>query len=121
MKEITAKEFEKEVLQGGKVALDFYSTECPPCEALAPKFDNMNEIYGKDITLLKIFRQGNKELATQLDVNSSPTVLFFDNGKQVGEKLSGGIKKSDLARNLDALLPKDKVAVIKSKIKKNNQ
>jgi thiol-disulfide isomerase/thioredoxin len=38
MKEITSSEFENEVLAGGKVVLDFYSTECPPCEAVAPKF-----------------------------------------------------------------------------------
>lgn len=119
MKQINQSEFEKEVLQGGKVALDFYSTECPPCEALAPKFDNMHELYGDEITFLKIFRQDNRELAEQLDVNSSPTVLFFDNGKQVGEKLRGGIKKSDLVNNLDALLPQAKVDQIKSKIKKH--
>ena len=38
MKEITSSDFETEVLAGGKVVLDFYSTECPPCEAVAPKF-----------------------------------------------------------------------------------
>ena len=38
MKEINATDFQQEVLNGGKVILDFYSTECPPCEALAPKF-----------------------------------------------------------------------------------
>lgn len=118
MKEINAEDFEKEVLNGGKVALDFYSTECPPCEALAPKFHNMSELYGDEIKFIKIFRQNNRELAQKLDVNSSPTVLFFDNGKQVGEKLNGGIKKSDLVRNLDALLPKSKLDSIKSKISK---
>ena len=41
MKEINSSEFEKEVLQSGKVILDFYSTECPPCEALASKFENL--------------------------------------------------------------------------------
>jgi len=41
MKEITASEFDNEVLKGGKVVVDFYSTECPPCEALASKFQNL--------------------------------------------------------------------------------
>ena len=41
MTEITSIEFEKEVLQSGKVVLDFYSSECPPCEALAPKFESL--------------------------------------------------------------------------------
>ena len=41
MKEINSSEFEVEVLQSGKVVLDFYSTECPPCEALASKFEDL--------------------------------------------------------------------------------
>ena len=56
MKEITTADFESEVLQADKVVLDFYSTECPPCEALAPKFESLAAIYGKDIKFLKIFQ-----------------------------------------------------------------
>ena len=98
MLEIKQADFEKEVLNGGKVALDFYSTECPPCEALAPKFEGLSELYGEEIKFIKIFRQENRELAESLDIKGSPTVIFFDNGKQVGEKLAGGIKRSDLIR-----------------------
>jgi thioredoxin reductase (NADPH) len=118
MKEIQALEFDKVVLQGGKVVVDFFSTECPPCEALAPKFENMAELYGEDITFVKIFRQGNRELADTLDVKSSPTVLFYDNGKQVAPMIYGGIKKSDLVTILDSMLPTEKVEIIKSKITK---
>ena len=84
MKEITSSEFETEVLAGGKVVLDFYSTECPPCEALAPKFDGLANLYGSDIKFVKMFRQQNKPLAEKLGVKSSPTLLFFEDGKQVG-------------------------------------
>jgi thioredoxin reductase (NADPH) len=117
MKEITAAEFESEVLAGGKVVLDFYSTECPPCEAVAPKFEGLAAIYGKDVKFLKIFRQQNKPLAEQLGVRSSPTLLFFDQGKQVGNSLSGGIKRSDIIRELDTLLPAERVNAIKTEIK----
>ena len=55
MKEIVSSEFEQEVLKGGKVVLDFYSSECPPCEALAPKFESLAKLYGNDIKFLKIF------------------------------------------------------------------
>jgi len=117
MKEISAAEYEKEVLQGGKVALDFYSTECPPCEALAPKFESLAELYGEDIKFIKIFRQENRELAEKLGVTGSPTVLFFKDGKEVGTRLAGGIKRSDLIDNLDLMLPGEKVNAIKSQIK----
>lgn len=117
MKEIAANDFKKEVLNGGKVAVDFYSTECPPCEALAPKFENLAKLYGQDIKFVKIFRQESRELAESLDVNGSPTVIFYDNGKLVGDKLTGGIKRSELISNLNTMIPKERVAEIKSKIK----
>lgn len=114
MKEINAVDFEKEVLNGGKVVVDFYSTECPPCEALAPKFDAMAEFYGQKIKFLKIYRQGNRELATELGVSSSPTLLFFENGKQVIDSISGGIKKSEIIERLDTMLTTEEVAAIKA-------
>ncbi len=117
MKEIVTSEFEKEVSQGGKVILDFYSSECPPCEALAPKFEGLSKLYGKDIKFLKIFRQQNRELADKLGVKSSPTLLFFDDGKEVAERLSGGIKRSDIITHLDDMIPAEKVKAIKSQIK----
>jgi thioredoxin reductase (NADPH) len=117
MKEITQQDYEQEVLKAGKVAVDFYSTECPPCEALAPKFDNLATIYGNDIKFVKIFRQGNKELAQKLEINGSPTVIFYDNGKLVGEKLTGGIKRSELISNLNTLISTKKVKEITDAIK----
>lgn len=117
MKEINASEFEKEVLNGGKVVLDFYSTECPPCEALAPKFDAIAELYGDKIKFLKIFRQGNRELATELGVSSSPTLLFFDNGRQILDTISGGIKKAEISERLDKMVTPEVAQEIKSRIK----
>lgn len=118
MKEINTQDFEKEVLQEKLVVLDFYSTECPPCEALAPKFDALSELYGKEIKFLKIFRQNNRELAQELGVYSSPTVLFFKNGEMVGDKLSGGIKRADIEKNIENLIPNDTFKAIKSSVKK---
>ena len=117
MKEITQKEFKTEVLKGGKVAVDFYSTECPPCEALAPKFENLSNLYDGEVSFVKIFRQESRELADELSVKGSPTVLFFDKGELVGDKLTGGIKRSELISNLNTMISDDKVKEISSKIK----
>ena len=114
MKEINASDFEQEVLNSGKVVVDFYSTECPPCEAVAPKFEAMAELYGEKIKFVKIFRQGNRELASELGVSSSPTLLFFDNGKQVTDTISGGIKKSEIHERLDKMLSIEEVTAIKA-------
>lgn len=117
MKEINSSEFEKEVLKAGKVVLDFYSTECPPCEALASKFEDLSKLYGDDIKFLKIYRQQNRELAEKLGVKSSPTLLFFNNGVEAAGRLTGGIKRSEIIRNLDSMLTADRVNEIRSQIK----
>jgi len=105
MKEINSADFEQEVLLSENAVVDFYSTECPPCEALAPKFEALAAIYGDQVKFVKIFRQQNRELADKLGVKSSPTLLFYHHGKQVGEMLTGGIKKSDIIANLNLLIP----------------
>jgi thioredoxin reductase (NADPH) len=117
MKEITQADFESEVINGGKVVLDFYSTECPPCDALAPKFEGLSKLYGKDIKFVKMFRQQNRELAEKLGVKSSPSLLFFDKGERVGNMLTGGIKRSDIIHQLDSLIPDERVKEIKTLLK----
>lgn len=111
--DIDEASFEREVLgHRGPVAVDFYSTECAPCEALAPKYDAMGEAYGDDVKFVKVFRQGNRALSDSLAVRSSPTVLFFSAGKEVGARLGGGIKRSELVAQLDTLIPAERVSAI---------
>lgn len=116
MKELQQDAFREELQKHPLLVLDFYSTQCPPCEALAPKFDALAKLYGQDVQFVKMFRQGNRELAEELGVRSSPTLLFFKDGQQVGEVLRGGIRRSDIMRNLDALLPEERVREIHSAI-----
>jgi thiol-disulfide isomerase/thioredoxin len=106
VKEIDAKQFEQEVLAAGEpVVLDFYSTECPPCEALAPKFEAVAEQFAGRARFLKVFRQGNRELAASLGVSSSPTLVFFRRGAEVGDRLGGDdIKRTAIKARVEALL-----------------
>ncbi|MDD2303225.1 MAG: FAD-dependent oxidoreductase [Prolixibacteraceae bacterium] len=112
MKEIIASDFEKEVLAGGNVLVDFYSTECPPCEAVAPKLHSLEKLFGKEIKFVKIFRQGNRDLADQLAVKSSPTLLFYQDGEEVSARLTGGVKRSEIVRELKHVLGKERVSEI---------
>ena len=116
IQEIRAEQYGKEVLGGGKVVLDFYSTECPPCEALASKYEGLSRIYGQDIRFLKIFRQESRSLAESLGVASSPTLLFYDGGKQMEDRLSGGIHRAEIAQQLEQMLPPGRVEELRRKI-----
>ncbi|MDR3610526.1 MAG: FAD-dependent oxidoreductase [Ignavibacteriaceae bacterium] len=116
IKYISANEFSGEVLSAGNVVVDFYSTECPPCEALASKFESLSRVYGDDIKFIKIHRQENRDLAVSLGVSSSPTLLFYKNGQLIGNRLSGGIKRSDIVANLELLLSPEKAVYLKAGI-----
>jgi len=106
VKEIGAAEFEQEVLAAAEpVVLDFFSTECPPCEALAPKFDAVAEQFAGKARFLKVFRQGNRELATRLGVTGSPTLLFFKAGREVAARMTGeDIKRTALKAAVEGML-----------------
>ncbi|MBN1523232.1 MAG: FAD-dependent oxidoreductase [Spirochaetales bacterium] len=114
IKEITEKEFQAEVLEKENVVVDFYSTECPPCEALARKYENTAELFGKDVNFIKIFRQGNRALAEKLEVNSSPTVLFYKNGVLQKDRFTGAIKQSQLEQGLVNLVGTERGAQLLS-------
>ena len=112
IEEVDAGSFPEVIASKKAVVVDFYSSECPPCEALAPKYEALSALYGGDVKFVKVFRQQNRELADSLSVKGSPTVLFFQGGQEVGARLSGGIKRSELVAGLNALVgPKRAMAI----------
>jgi len=106
--EIKEDQFGKLIEKSDKpVILDFYSTECPPCEALAPKFEEYAELFHEHIHFYKIFRQENRKLADDLNIKSSPTLIFFNNGRETAERLSGGIRKQELKDIIQTIISPD--------------
>ncbi len=109
---IGAAEWDTAVLHGGKVIVDWYSSECPPCEALAMKFEPLAELYGEDVRFLKIFRQENRALADALGVKSSPTIQFYADGAEVASRLTGGVKRAELVAGLETMLSPERAQAI---------
>ncbi|HEX2946300.1 MAG TPA: FAD-dependent oxidoreductase [Clostridia bacterium] len=102
---INSGEFEGTVLKSDiPVILDFYSEDCAPCEVLAPIFEKMAGKYGRHIKFVKILRQANREFAKSLNVSSSPTVLFFKDGKEIGSRLNGFLSKPQVRMAIEEIL-----------------
>ena len=103
--EINEAQFETDVIGSSiPVVVDFYSTECAPCEAVAPKFEALARLYGEHVKFLKIFRQGNRALAEKLNVRSSPTLIFYKGGQAGHERLIGAIRRSAIASAVRSLI-----------------
>jgi thioredoxin reductase (NADPH) len=102
---MNAEEFEVLLKTSDKpVILDFFSDDCPPCDVLAPIFEKMAEKYGDFIRFVKIKRQENRELALNYGVTGSPTVLFFQGGKEIGRRLSGFMTKPQVRKAIEEIL-----------------
>ncbi|GAV24433.1 thioredoxin-disulfide reductase [Carboxydothermus islandicus] len=99
---LSQEQFDEVVLKSDvPVIVDFYSEDCPPCEALAPAYEKLAHQYGDKFKFVKIYRQQNRPLAEKLGVKGSPTVLFYVNGQEVGERLTGYISKRQLREAME--------------------
>lgn len=100
----SSSEFKELIKNQARVALDFYSDDCPPCEKLAPLYQRVAETY-PDVVFVKMFRQENRDLALELGISSSPSVVFFSNGKILEKRLSGYIEEKDLEESILSAFP----------------
>lgn len=102
---LTDDTFESEVLKSDKpVLLDFWAPWCGPCRMVGPILDELaNE--QDDVKICKINIDEHQQAATQWQVMSIPTLLVFNEGKMVGQRV-GAISKADLKDFIAASLKK---------------
>jgi len=86
------------IIQSEKpVLVDFFATWCGPCQTLAPILKQVKDTLGERISIIKIDVDKNQALASQYQVRGVPTMILFQNGKQLWRQ-SGVISASDLIK-----------------------
>lgn len=82
--EITAKNFEEEVLKSDiPVLLDFWAVWCGPCRMVAPVVAEIAEEMEGKIKVGKVNTDKEIELANMFGINSIPTLVVMKDGKPV--------------------------------------
>lgn len=84
MKYINKDEFNKKV-EGDKVLVDFFATWCGPCKMLGLVLEKFDE--EKVIPILKLDVDEVKEVAEKYKVFTIPTLIVFENGKEIKRKV----------------------------------
>ena len=79
-----------------KAIVDFYATWCGPCKMLSPVFESVSEEI-KDSKFIKVDVDKFEELCRNYKVMSVPTLILFENGKEVKRKI-GFIPKEQLIK-----------------------
>lgn len=77
------------------VLIDFFATWCGPCQMLAPILKQVKDSLGSKVSIIKIDVDKNQQIASQYQVRGVPTLILFQNGKQLWRQ-SGVLSKEDL-------------------------
>ena len=87
-----------EIIQSDKpVLVDFFATWCGPCQMLAPILKDVKTNLGERISIIKIDVDKNQAVAAQYQVRGVPTMILFQNGKQLWRQ-SGVISKEEIIK-----------------------
>ncbi len=82
--EATTANFDKEVIQSsGKVLVDFWAPWCGPCKMQTPILEKL-AAGGINTKIMKLNTDENTEIAQKFGIVSIPTLILFENGKEVG-------------------------------------
>lgn len=85
----SAADFEKEIINHkGYALVDFWATWCPPCRMMAPVLESAEQQLGDKINFVKVDVDEQRQLATEFDIMSIPTLVVFKDGKPV-KRMSG--------------------------------
>ncbi len=99
---VTDQNFETEVLKhSGFTLVDFWAEWCGPCKRLGPVLhEYANESVGK-VKVCKMNVDENPETPSKLGIRGIPTLILYQDGKQIATKV-GDMPKSTLAAWIDS-------------------
>ena len=106
IKDATIETFERDVLDAsmtGPVIVDFWAEWCGPCRQLTPMLEKAVTGAGGSVRLVKIDIDKNKMLATQMRIQSVPTVYAFLQGRPV-DGFQGAIPESQIKAFIQRLV-----------------
>jgi thioredoxin 1 len=101
---LTDENFKEEVLESSiPVLIDFWAEWCGPCRVLIPVIEELSKVYAGKVKILKMNIDENPNTPSSLGVRSIPTMMLFNNGKQIATKI-GVLPQSTIEQWINSLI-----------------
>lgn len=102
--ELTDANFQKTIADASTpVLVDFSATWCGPCKALAPTIDKIAAEYAGKLAVYKVDIDSAQEAASDFNISSVPTCVFFKSSKEV-DRFSGALDLRSIKSHIEKVL-----------------
>jgi thioredoxin 1 len=82
---VTSSTFNAWVLEGkGPIAVEFMSYDCVHCREMEPVLQQVAEMVKSKGTIFRVNTADDQELTDSYEIQGTPTIVMFLNGKEVG-------------------------------------
>ncbi|GAA7178408.1 thioredoxin family protein [Helicobacter pylori] len=86
------------------VVVNVGASWCPDCRKIEPIMENLAKTYQGKVEFFKVSFDESQDLKESLGIRKIPTLIFYKNGKEVGERLVEPGSSKSIEDALKALL-----------------
>ena len=87
--------FKDIIKKGSLVVIDFWAPWCAPCRMLEPVMEELAKDYAGKIIFGKLNVDDNRDVSTEYQILSIPTIMVFKNGQLV-DRMMGAMPRKIL-------------------------
>lgn len=105
--DINLENAQRVIIEGSQdklVIIDFWADWCESCKQLMPTLEKLAAAFPTQVVLAKVNCDEQQQLATQFNIRSLPTVIFFKDGQPV-DGFAGVEPESTIRARIEKYLP----------------
>lgn len=94
---VSSGNWESEVLKSEKpVFVDFWAEWCGPCRMVGPVVEQIAQTHSDKIKVVKLNVDENQDIAMKYGVQSIPSLMVFNKGKEINRTVGAAPKETYL-------------------------